>query len=67
MPCFAANPRELSGFGIPAYVAGRLWCPYGAFSGVNQGRHSNHLHAVGLCGRSGDGCQAWCQAPDAIG
>ena len=27
MPCFAANPQELSDFDVPVYVAGRLWCP----------------------------------------
>jgi hypothetical protein len=27
MPCFAAKPQELSDFDVPAYVAGRLWCP----------------------------------------
>jgi hypothetical protein len=27
MPCLGANPQELSDFDVPAYVAGRLWCP----------------------------------------
>jgi hypothetical protein len=27
MPCFAANPQGRSDFGVPAYAAGRLWCP----------------------------------------
>jgi hypothetical protein len=49
MLCLAANPQELSGFDVPVYVAGRLWCPrMGVFSGVDQGRHTNHPHAVGL-------------------
>src|ERR1700744_518210 len=48
VPCIAANPQELSDFDVPAYVTGRLWCPHGAISGVDQSRHSNHLRAVGL-------------------
>jgi hypothetical protein len=40
---FGACPQDLSDFDIPAHVAGRLWCPLGAFSGANQGRHVNHL------------------------
>jgi hypothetical protein len=48
LACLAANPEDLTDFDVPVYVAGRLWCPRtGRFSGINQGRHSNHLRAVG--------------------
>jgi hypothetical protein len=52
-----ANPQDHSDFDVPTNVAGRLWCPalgtprphsggvpcLGRFSGVGQGRHSDHL------------------------
>jgi hypothetical protein len=48
-PCLAANPQELSDFDVSCLRRRAAVVPRtGRFSGVHQGRHSDHLRTVGF-------------------